>query len=97
MKKIKLLIASLIFFLPAIAQENGINNPVKDIHKPVFESKATSFRATIALRDMEFETPEEGDGKEATIKQKIWGHEVTNPNPKPYGSDPVWQQTKASN
>lgn len=97
MKKLKLLIASFIFVLPAFAQENGINNSEKDIHKPIFISKATSFRATIALRDMELPGPKDIDAKNVTIKQKIWGHPVTNPNPKPYGSDPVWQQTEANN
>ena len=97
MKKLKLLIASIIFMLPAFAQENGINNSEKDIHKPVFISKATSFQATIALRDMNLPGPKDVDVKQKTIKQKIWGHPVTNPNPKPYGEDPVWQKSNGDN
>lgn len=97
MKKLKLLIVSIIFVLPAFAQENGINNSIKDIHKPIFVSKATSFRATIALRDMELPGPKEIDAKNVTIKQKIWGHPVTNPNPKPYDEDPVWQKSNGDN
>ena len=96
MKKLKLFIASLIFMLPAFGQQKTNDNSVEDIHKPVFVAKATSFHETIALRDMVIEAPKKGDGKHPTVKNKIWGHEVTNPNPKPYGTDPVWQKTKAS-
>jgi len=83
--------------LPTFAQENESIDSEKDIHKPIFISKANSFQSTIALRDMDLPGPKDVDVKQKTIKQKIWGHPVTNPNPKPYGSDPVWQKTEANN
>ena len=96
MKRLQLLITAVIFSASAIGQQNTPSKTEVNKHKPVFVSQAINFRTTIALRDMEFEAPKQGDGKHKTIKNEFRAPEVTNPNPQPYGVDPVLQTSNAT-
>lgn len=89
-------ITFLFFSIPFFGQSNIKQADDDSKHRAVFISKATHFRATPPLTEMNFKAPQDQTDKAITVKNKFWGHKTVNPNPKPYGTDPVWQKTKSS-